>query len=173
MIYSFFLSILLNFFVQSSPTYQANEGYIEYSMKHKVHAWEGKADKLSVLSVWKENKIDKIAIVVKISNFNSGLSSRDSHMLEVLDALTYPTISFSSSEINYTSTAIQVKGKLQFHGVTKEVSFLVQSKQVNQQILFTGDLPILLEDYKVERPSFLFVKTDNLVKIRFNIPFVK
>lgn len=170
---SILISLFVSFFAQTTPSYLSDQGSIVYSMKHKLHAWDGKSEKLSIASVWKENKIEKIAVVTKISNFNSGLSSRDSHMIEVLEALTYPTINFISQEINYTEKGIQVKGKLQFHGVTKEISFLAQLQEQNQQLIFTGEFPVLLEDYKVERPSLLFVKADNLIKIRFNIPFKK
>ena len=165
------MTLFLNFLPQTSPVYQSDQGYIVYGMKHKLHAWEGRSDKLSIAAIWKDKKIEKIAVVTKISDFNSGLSSRDSHMLEVLNALTYPTINFSSQEIQYTDKGILVKGKLQFHGITKEISFPAQIQEQKQQTIFIGEFPVLLEDYKVERPSLLFVKADNLIKIRFQVPF--
>jgi hypothetical protein len=38
-------------------------------------------------------------------------------------------------------------------------------------LVFSGSLPVLLEDYKVERPGLLFVKVDNLVKIDFQVVY--
>jgi polyisoprenoid-binding protein YceI len=108
---------------------------------------------------------------VTVATFNSGLSSRDSHMMEVLDGLTYPRIIFSSNSVQYTPDGILVKGKLQFHGVEKMIETKVKLEKVNRRLVFSGSLPVLLEDYKVERPGLLFVKVDNLVKIDFQVVY--
>ena len=108
---------------------------------------------------------------MNVATFNSGLSSRDSHMMEASDGLTYPRIIFSSSNVQYTPDGILVKGKLQFHGVERMIETKVKLEKVNRKWMFTGSLPVLLEDYKVERPGLLFVKVDNLVKIDFQVAY--
>ena len=135
-------------------------------MRHKLHSWEGVSNGLKVATKWNEQKkeIEQISIVVGVASFNSGLSSRDSHMLEVLDALTYPRIIFSSTAIQYTPEGMMVKGKLQFHGVERMVQTKVKMEKVNNKW-------VLLEDYKVERPSLLFVKADNLIQIDFKVVY--
>jgi polyisoprenoid-binding protein YceI len=92
-------------------------------------------------------------------------------MIEVLDALTIPNITFSSSNIKYNGAELIVTGKLQFHGVTKEVQFIVRAKKENNQWLYEGEFPVLLESFNVERPSLLFVKTDNSMNIKFSLVF--
>jgi hypothetical protein len=47
----------------------------------------------------------------------------------------------------------------------------VKLEKINRKWVFTGSLPVLLEDYKVERPGLLFVKVDNLVKIEFQVAY--
>jgi hypothetical protein len=47
----------------------------------------------------------------------------------------------------------------------------VKSEKINNKWVFSGYLPVLLEDYKVERPGLLFVKVDNLVKIDFQVAY--
>jgi hypothetical protein len=42
---------------------------------------------------------------------------------------------------------------------------------VNRRWVFSGSLPVLLEDYKVERPGLLFVKVDNKVQIDFQVVY--
>lgn len=171
MLFQVMLSFLIGIFFQN-PTFDPSVSSITYAMKHKLHAWEGTTNQVNIATKWNEKKqLDKISILVKVSSFNSGLSSRDSHMLEILDALKNPNITFSSNEIAYTSEGIIAKGKLQFHGVTKDVQIAVKMERKNNQIEFSGNLPILLEDYNVERPSLLFVKVDNLVAIRFQCVF--
>ena len=165
-------SFIVSMFFQS-PTYETSASSVKYSMVHKLHSWEGVSKELKVATKWNEqkNEIEQISIVVNVATFNSGLSSRDSHMMEVLDGLTYPRILFSSSSVQYTPEGILVKGKLQFHGVERMIETKVKLEKQNRKLIFSGSLPVLLEDYKVERPGLLFIKVDNLVKIDFQVVY--
>ncbi len=167
-IFSFIITIF-----NQSPIYEASTSSVKYSMVHKLHSWEGVSKDLKVATKWNEqkNEIEQISIVVNVATFNSGLSSRDSHMMEVLDGLTYPRILFSSSSVQYTPEGIFVKGKLQFHGVERVIETKVKLEKMNRKLVFSGSLPILLEDYKVERPSLLFVKVDNKIQIDFQVVY--
>ena len=166
------LSFIVSIFFQS-PTYETSASSVTYSMRHKLHSWQGVSKDLKVATKWNEqkNEIEQISIVVNVATFNSDLSSRDSHMMEVLDGLTYPRIIFSSNSVQYTSDGILVKGKLQFHGVERMIETKVKQEKINRRLVFSGSLPVLLEDYKVERPGLLFVKVDNLVKIDFQVAY--
>lgn len=166
------LSFIVSMFFQS-PTYEASTSSIKYSMVHKLHRWEGVSKDLKVATKWNEqkNEIEQISIVVNVATFNSGLSSRDSHMMEVLDGLSYPRILFSSSSVQYTTDGILVKGKLQFHGVERMIETKVKLEKANRRWVFSGSFPVLLEDYKVERPSLLFVKVDNKIQIDFHVAY--
>jgi len=171
-----FLHVLFSFMVSlffQSPNYEAGTSSVTYSMVHKLHKWQGVSKDLKVATKWNEqkNEIEQISIVVNVSTFNSGLSSRDSHMMEVLDGLTYPRILFSSSSVQYSPEGIFVKGKLQFHGVERMIETKVKLEKINRRWVFSGSLPILLEDYKVERPSLLFVKVDNKIQIDFQVAY--
>jgi hypothetical protein len=170
------LHVILSFFVSiffQSPTFETSGSSVTYAMRHKLHSWEGVSKALKVATKWNEqkNEIEQISIVVNVATFNSGLSSRDSHMMEVLDGLTYPRVSFSSSNVQYTPDGILVKGKLQFHGVERMIETIVKQEKVNSRWVFSGSIPVLLEDYKVERPSLLFVKVDNKIQIDFQVAY--
>ena len=170
MLHYILLNLLMSVFFQA-PTYDVSSSSITYTMKHKLHAWDGTSKQVNVASKWNGDKLEQISVLAKVSSFNSGLSSRDSHMIEVLDALTLPNITFSSTSIKYNGTEILATGKLQFHGVTNEVQFVVKPKKENNQWLYEGEFPVLLESYNVKRPSLLFVKADDLMKIRFVLVF--
>ena len=92
-------------------------------------------------------------------------------MIEVLDALTYPNIIFTSTSISYNQNDILVKGQLQFHGVTQQITFNAKQLFLDDHLIFEGSFPVLLEDYKVKRPSLLFVKAENEIQIKFKIYF--
>ena len=166
------LSFILNLFFQNQ-NFEKSASSVTYSMVHKLHSWQGVSKDLKVATKWNEqkNEIEQISIVVNVATFNSGLSSRDSHMMEVLDGLTYPRILFSSSSVQYTPDGIFVKGKLQFHGIERMIETKVKLEKVNRRWVFSGSLPVLLEDYKVERPGLLFVKVDNKVQIDFQVVY--
>ena len=166
------LTVLLGFLVQN-PGLDSGESSITYSMKHKLHKWEGVAKEMNVAAKWNEhNEMNQISVQVKISAFNSGMASRDRQMLEVTDAVTHPTITFSSSEMDYTDNGIVVKGKLQFHGINRDMQTVVKMTKNNNRTEYIGSFPILLEEYTIKRPSLLFVKVDNQVDIRFRIVFM-
>lgn len=163
------LTVLLGFLVQN-PGLDSGESSITYSMKHKLHKWEGTARQLNVAAKWNErNVMNQISVQVTISAFNSGMASRDRQMLEVTEAATHPTITFTSSDLDYTDKGIIVKGKLQFHGITRDMQTVVKMIKNNNRTEYTGSFPILLEDFAIKRPSLLFVKVDNQVDIRFRI----
>jgi polyisoprenoid-binding protein YceI len=174
---TFFLLFVSPFLYSLEPIQQPlpEKSTIIYHMRHKLHEWDGISDKLKIQANWENastvNKITKIAISTKVSSFNSGLSNRDSHMIEVLEALSYPNIIFNSTSIVYNQNDLLVNGQLQFHGVTKQISF--NAKQIDKEgnIFFEGTFPILLEDFKVKRPSLLFVKADNEIQIKFKLYF--
>ena len=172
---TFFLMILAPFWFQPNYIQEPllEKSSITYHMKHKLHEWDGVSDKLKIQAVWDKsnNRITKIAVVTKVSSFNSGLSNRDSHMIEILDALTYPNVTFNSTSIMYNQNDILLKGQLQFHGVTQQINFNAKQFSLDDNLIFEGSFPIMLEDFKVKRPSLLFVKAENKIQIKFKIYF--
>lgn len=146
---------------------------IIYSMNHLLHAWDGTSSDLNgVVVVSPENKIQKVAVVSKVSAFDSKSSNRDAHMMEVTEALKFPNITFSSTSITEGSNGeLDIKGTLQFHGVSKDISFKGSSKNDGSSTNVTGEFIFLLEDFKIERPSFMLQKVDNEVKVKFDIFF--
>jgi polyisoprenoid-binding protein YceI len=172
-----FLLFVSPFLYHLEPIQQPlpEKGSITYHMRHKLHEWDGVSDKLKIQANWENaspvNKITKIAISTKVSSFNSGLSNRDSHMIEVLEALTYPNIVFNSTSIIYNQNDLLVTGQLQFHGVSKQISFNAKQSDKEGNIFFEGAFPILLEDFKVKRPSLLYVKAENEIQIKFKLYF--
>jgi polyisoprenoid-binding protein YceI len=144
---------------------------ITYSMNHMLHAWDAVSpDVNGVVQLKADGSIEKVAIVAKISSFDSKSSNRDAHTLEVTEALKYPNISFVSTAITESNNGeLNVKGTLQFHGVSKEASFKATTKNNNGITQVTGGFIFLLEEFKVTRPSFMLKEVDNEVKIKFEI----
>lgn len=148
------------------------KSYIRYHMKHAVHAWTGTSKEVScVMQVNGKGEIEKVAATSKLKAFDSQNSNRDSHMLEVTDALTHPNISFYSTGVTKKESEYTVRGVLAFHGVEKNIEFKLKEEASGKERKFTGEFVILLEDYAVERPTLFLVKTDNEVKVDLFIVF--
>lgn len=146
---------------------------ISYTMKHTLHEWTGtnKAVEGVIQYDDKTHQVIKVAILAKVSGFDSENSNRDSHMLEVTEGIKYPNISFVSTSITDKGNTIDVKGQLSFHGVMKEISFTVNQQEQNNHKVIRGFFPILIEDFKIERPSLMMIAVENEVKIEFTMDF--
>ncbi len=158
---------------QTKKPIDKKKSTITYSMNHLLHAWDGTSNELNgVVQLNSKNELEKVAIVSKVSAFDSKSSNRDSHMLEVTEAIKFPNISFYSTSLTETKKGEwDVKGILQFHGVNKEISFKANAKESNGVTQMNGNFIFLLEDFKIERPSFMLKPVDNEVKVRFEVFF--
>lgn len=163
------LPVLLS--AQVKTAIDKKKSTITYSMNHMLHAWDGTSSDLNgVVQLNAEGNIEKVAILSKVSAFDSKSSNRDAHMLEVTEALKYPNISFSSTAVTESATGeLEVKGTLQFHGVKKEISFKGLRNKKGNSTVVTGNFIFLLEDFNIERPSFMLKKVDNEVKVAFEV----
>jgi polyisoprenoid-binding protein YceI len=149
-----------------------SKSYIKYEMKHAVHSWTGVSKDLGcIVQLNANDEIEKVAATVKVKSFDSDNSNRDSHMLEVTDALTYPSISFYSTSVTRNASVYQVKGILSFHGFDRAIAFDMAEERSGKGRILKGTFKVLLEDYQVERPTLLMVKTDNEVKLELFVVF--
>lgn len=145
---------------------------ITYGMKHALHAWTGTSKEVACAAETNaEGRITRVAATVKVKSFDSQNSNRDAHMLEVTDALTHPNITFSSATVTPESNGYLVKGNLSFHGVTKPFETKVTEAQKNGRRMISGRFIFLLEDFGIERPTLMLVKTDNEVEVSFEFYF--
>jgi len=158
---------------QTKKPFDNKNSFVSYEMHHILHTWVGTSKELNgVVQLGADGKIEKVALVSKVSGFDSENSNRDAHMMEVTEALKYPTISFySTSVVESKPGELDVKGVLQFHGVNKETVFKATAASKGGAAIVSGDLIFLLEDYKIQRPSFMLNKVDNEVKVKFEVHY--
>ena len=69
-----------------------------------------------------QGKILRAEAVAEVAKFNSGNSNRDSHALEVFEALKYPSVCFKITYVQVERDDITVVGLLSFHGQTREIA---------------------------------------------------
>lgn len=169
-----FLSIsIIN--VQNTIKYGADKSvsYITYAMSHPLHEWEGTSKNvLSVLLLNPDNKqIVKVAVSIPISTFDSQNANRDSHMIEVLEGIKFPAVTFTSTLIKNDENKLTVTGDIVFHGVTKSVIFDATTKITDQQIEVSGVFIVKMSDFKIENPSLMGMSTKDEINLKFFIVY--
>jgi polyisoprenoid-binding protein YceI len=158
----------LNVSAQKKLALDKTASSLTYFMKHPMHDWDGKSKELAAVMVYDESTktIKQVAATVKVNSFDSGNSNRDSHMVEVLESLKYPNISFSSSAVSRDGEKISADGNLTFHGITKSVKITGTIKESGKKLSFNGTLRFLLTDFKVTKPTLLGVASENEVDLK-------
>lgn len=142
---------------------------VTYAATHPMHDWEGINHTVSSALMYDtQNKtVQSVAVLLSVAKFDSQNANRDSHMIEVLEGLKYPNITFSSSAIKQNGNKLTVSGTLTFHGVSKAISFDATQSQDGSSLVFAGSFDISLKDYKVEAPTLMGIATDDLIKLTF------
>ena len=144
--------------------------YVTYSMSHPMHDWDGTSrDVNSVLIYNTDSKnIEKVAVSIPVSTFDSQNANRDSHMIEVVEGIKFPTITFVSNSIVASDSKLTVTGNIVFHGVTKPVTFDATCKITDQRIEVTGGFTVKMSDFKIEIPSLMGMPAKDEIVFKIN-----
>ena len=147
---------------------------VTYAMRHPVHNWEGTSREVNAAMIYDEatKQVRQVAVAIRVASFNSKNENRDSHMIEVLDGLTYPNVTFTSQDVKPAADgSLTATGKLTFHNVTKPVTVQVKQREAGGKRLMDGTLSLKMTDYNVERPSFLGLVTNDDFTLTFALVF--
>ena len=168
-LFSFFLSLL------NASSFRVENSLITYFGVHYLHKWEGStSDVKGVVSYDKNIDQYECSISVPLSTFSSGNDNRDSNMLVYCRAFDFPNINFQSTSIKVNESTLEIEGKIEFAGEEKEIKTNAKLNRLDNNLFaIEGELDILLSEFKVERPSLLFVEIEDLVKIKYSIQGVK
>ena len=100
------------------------ESWISYRLVHPLHEIDAKSTspEFDVELDPATKTIKTVTAQVDVTTFDSGNSNRDSHAMEVIDAITYPDVEFTSTNIVQRGDSVFVTGKLTFHGVTHDIT---------------------------------------------------
>ena len=160
-----------NFAQEIQLKIETEESSIKYKGDHLLHSWEGINNNVNGIAILnsKSNKIEKIAILIYVRDFDSGNSGRDAHSLEVLEALKYPEIRFYSESIKIVEDKISFKGTFNFHGIKIEKDLVGNLNRKNDIWDISGNFKLVPSDFGVKLPSFLSVKMKNLLDIDYSI----
>lgn len=115
-----------------------------------------------------------LRVVVRPERFASGIFIRDVNAQRtVFETAKYPEASFVLTSAagpalpEAGSVRLSLSGELTLHGVTRPLEVEVQLERSGEALRATGSFELLLSNYGMRRPSFLFWTVDDRVEVRF------
>jgi polyisoprenoid-binding protein YceI len=148
------------------------QSVISYSMNHPLHAWTADNNEITSIILTDENRstIQQVAVSAKVASFDSKNANRDSHMIEILEAIKYPTITFESHSIKQDGDLLTVQGTMVFHGVKQDITFeAVKNTSNKNKLEITGNFIVKMTQFNIEPPSLIGMDTDDEIKISFKM----
>lgn len=146
---------------------------LTYSMKHPLHAWSGESKDVKSIILTDEARsiIYQVAVSARVSTFDSKNANRDSHMIEVTEALKFPDVTFVSSSVMLDGNEFTSSGTITFHGVSQPVALKGQLAREGTRLTFSGEFNLKLSQFKVESPTLMGINTEDDFKMKFNVVY--
>ncbi len=146
---------------------------VTYRLSHPLHTMEAvsKDARIRTEIDVEKKEIRTVSARVDVTTFDSGNSNRDSHAMEVIDSITYPDATFTSSTILDKGDGLVASGKLTFHGVSRDIVANAQAHWKENSLEVEGAFNISLTDFKIERPSLLMIPTSDTLRFSFSASF--
>lgn len=157
------------------------ESMLSYDIVHKLHKVRGISKKAEGKGrILPDGKV-QVMIRVPVESFDSSNVNRDEHMKEVVDAARFPVVELKalgegvSIPASFPATMDKTfKAQLSFHGQQKAFDLPVKlTFEGADRIRAQATLSVSFDEFKIERPSLLFVKVDDAIKIEANVVFNK
>jgi polyisoprenoid-binding protein YceI len=161
-------------YAQSSAFHlKKEESSVTYRLVHPLHKIEAtSSDVLYRVDVDIPTKeIRKVSALVDVTTFSSGNSNRDSHAMEVIDAISYPEARFSSTSIKQVGDSLTVTGMLTFHGVTKGIVMKASANWLPNKLVVQGGFDVSLAEFNIERPSLLLIPVEDTLSVALKTAF--
>jgi polyisoprenoid-binding protein YceI len=123
-------------------------------------------------------EVGSVSLVIDTGSYNSNIGLRDQDVHEYyLEVQQYPVIRFDSTGIQKIERPqsandpwqITVRGRLEVHGVQREVLVPLRLLYETNKIMAQGSLRFVLEDFNIRVPTLLFLKAGNQVDVDFRI----
>lgn len=150
---------------------------IGYHMVHKLHKFDALSKKVEGKVKILPTGAAQIAIRAPVESFDSSNSNRDAHMKEVTEAARYPHVELKglcdSCALPATFPATvdkTIKAEISFHGIKKSLDVPVKlTYESASRVHAVAHLSLSLDEFKIERPSLLFAKVDDELKLDVDI----
>ncbi len=122
----------------------------------------------------------KFSIILDATAFDTGNDLRDSHQQEQIGAETFKTVKYQATSLVLQSKAAEgggerwkfmAYGKMQFHGVVKDVSWPVEVLIAGSQITVDSGFNLNITDYGMSPKSIVGVAVNAVVPVKVHLVF--
>jgi polyisoprenoid-binding protein YceI len=154
----------------------ASASTVRYHVTHKLHRVDGTSSRVEGKAVVEPDGRVLAMVRIPVASFDSGDANRDSHMREALEEGRYPWVVLKGvTNVPVPLAAgqrltLKLQGELDLHGVKHPVEVpLVVALGREGSAQVQGKLEVSLEAYRIERPSLLFVKLEDVCAVDFDL----
>ena len=157
------------------------ESSITYHLVHKMHKVDGTSHKVEGKARLLPDGKAQVMVRVPSESFDSNNVNRDAHMKETVEAAKYPWIELKALGEGITPPTTfpttqkkTFKAQLSFHGVQNVFDLPVDiTWESANKVRASTTFAISLDGYKVERPSLMFVKVEDALKLDAKLTFAR
>ena len=116
---------------------------------------------------------------IQVDKFNSDNTRRDSHMIETMEALIFPTITWKVTKLDGPTGPVAAgsykgfaSGPLTVHGVTETLEApITMTISESGDIAVKSNFSVSLERFGIDRPTLVFVPIKDDVPIKVSVLF--
>lgn len=152
---------------------------IVYHVVHKLHKVDGVSTQVTGKARVTPSGQVQVVVRVAADSFESGNVNRDAHVKEVVEAGSYNTIELKalcdglSPPASFPATVEKrCTGKLSFHGVDLKTEIPVKlAYESAARLIATSSFTLSLDAFKIERPSLMFVKVNDELRVDASVVF--
>lgn len=158
----------------------AAKSSLTFHVIHKLHRVDGASKKVEgKVRILPDGKA-QVMLRVASDTFDTNNVNRDAKLKEVVEATRFPQIELKASGDGITLPAAggtldkTFKAQVNFHGVQKTIDLPVKlTVGADGGVRAQATIALSLDEFKVERPSLMFVKVDDELKIDADVMFQK
>jgi polyisoprenoid-binding protein YceI len=154
--------------LRSSAQYQAHFLAQGQAVPGTVTGVTGDVSGAFTLTQQPNPTIQSLLITVDLTNLNSGVAERDSHVAnDTLEITRFPQATFSARSVRILAgtyspgqpVTFELPGELTLHGVTRPATFSIQGALNGDGVTGVGSAAIQLSDYQMKPPQTTAVVT--------------
>ncbi len=163
--------------------HSGGDSKVVFTSKAMTESFEGKTNRMEgTLSVNPGAVGDSISVhlEVDLASLDTGSKLRNTHMRNNhLETATYPKAVFDGAAVVSPAgatlppgkpVAFELEGTFALHGVSRRMRCAAEATYVptahGGRLAFVATFPVLLSDYSIKRPEFLFLKLAETQQVR-------
>ncbi|NCP83430.1 MAG: YceI family protein [Bacteroidetes bacterium] len=155
-----FVLLFFPYFV-TAQEFETKTGMIEFLSEATVESFTGSSNQLNGYINLSDSTLD---FYLDLATLETGVKLRDEHMRENhLETEKFPYAEFSGKMRGFDtaiadSQQVFANGTFTIHGVSKEIEVEGKAILVDGKFGLSATWNIILQDYEITRPKFLFLK---------------